>query len=261
MRIHLRKSAIAAITLVASCALAQTPTPVKPMAADAHPSFAVATIKPHDPDSPRQGFEISGDRFGLIDQSVSTLMTYAYSINRHQIDGPAWLGEERYDILGRADIEGEPNLRQQQEMVQKLVAERFQLRFHVKKREMSVYALRIAKGGPKLARAADSDAKFDEHSDGHGLETTRTYTSASLANFVLVEQFFYSSRPLVDQTGLTGQYDFKLHYSYDEVHNTDPDAPPGMFTAIQEQLGLKIEPAKAPVDVYVIDHVEQPSAN
>jgi uncharacterized protein (TIGR03435 family) len=232
------------------------------MAADARPSFAVATIKPHDPDSPRQGFEVNGDRFSILDVSVVTMMTYAYSINRHQVgDGPNWLGETRYDIVGRADIEGEPNLRQQQEMLQKLLADRFALRFHKEEREMDVYALRIAKGGPKLTPAADPKAKFDEHANGRGLETTRTYTSASLSDFVLVEQFFYTSRPLVDQTGLMGRYDFKLNYTYDEVHNTDPNAPPGLFTAIQEELGLKLESTKAPVEVFVVDHVENASAN
>ncbi len=66
---------------------------------------------------------------------------------------------------------------------------------------------------------------------------------------------------MVDKTGLTGKYDFSLHWTPDNVESTDPNAPPGLFTAIQEQLGLKLEPVKAPVDVLVIDHVEKPSAN
>ena len=72
---------------------------------------------------------------------------------------------------------------------------------------------------------------------------------------------FFLDRPLVDQTGLTGHYDFKLTYSYGDAPNSDPGAPPPLFTAIQEQLGLKFEPLKTATDVYVIDHVEQPSAN
>jgi uncharacterized protein (TIGR03435 family) len=262
----LPQSILVAVVLAASAGLSQTATPsitpIQPMTVDAHPSFAVATIKPHDPDSQHQGIEADGDRFRLFDQPVSSMIAYAYSINRLQIvDAPAWLTEVHYDIDGRADIEGEPNLRQQQEMLQKLLADRFQLQFHKSTREMDVYALRIAKGGPKLAPATDPKAKFEEHANGRGLETTRTYTNASMTNFVLVEQFFYSTRPLVDQTGLTGRYDFKLNYTYDEMHNTDQDAPPGMFTAIQEQLGLRLEPIKAPIDVFVIDHVEKPSAN
>jgi len=72
---------------------------------------------------------------------------------------------------------------------------------------------------------------------------------------------FFLDRPVVDQTGLNGRYDFSIHFTKDETHSADPNAPPGIFTAVEEQLGLKFEPTKAPVDVLVIDHVEPPSAN
>jgi uncharacterized protein (TIGR03435 family) len=151
-------------------------------------------------------------------------------------------------------------LRQQQEMLQKLLADRFQLKFHRDKRELPVFALQIAKGGPKLKPAANPDAEADESGNGRGTEQTIVFTSASMGDFTLNEQFFVD-RPVVDQTGLIGKYDFSLRYTYDEAKSTDPDAPPGLFTAVQEQLGLKFEPTKAPVDVFVIDHVEPPSAN
>jgi uncharacterized protein (TIGR03435 family) len=77
------------------------------------------------------------------------------------------------------------------------------------------------------------------------MERIHTYASATIPYFILVEQL-WSDRPLVDQTGLTGRYDFSLRYTYDEAHATDPNAPPGLFTAVQEQLGLKFEPTKAP---------------
>ena len=166
----------------------------------------------------------------------------------------------KFDIDGKSDTEGEPNLAQQREIIQRLLADRFGLRFHRETRALPVYALRLAKGGPKLAPAADPGAKSLEQSSGHDSERTLAYTSATIPYFILVEQF-WCDRPLVDQTGLTGRYDFKLHYTSDEVHSTDPDAPPGLFTAVQEQLGLKFEPAKAPVEVLVIDHIEQPSEN
>jgi uncharacterized protein (TIGR03435 family) len=78
--------------------------------------------------------------------------------------------------------------------------------------------------------------------------------------FLTIKQLFMD-RPLVDETGLTGKYDFKLTYSYGDAPNTDADAPPPMFTAVKEQLGLKFEPVKASVDVMVIDHVAKPTAN
>ncbi|HTV09880.1 MAG TPA: TIGR03435 family protein [Candidatus Aquilonibacter sp.] len=81
-----------------------------------------------------------------------------------------------------------------------------------------------------------------------------------MADFILGMQFFFD-RPLVDRTGIAGRHDFALRYTFDEAHVTDPNAPPGLFTAIQEQLGLKPDAVKAPIGVFAIDHVEPPSAN
>jgi uncharacterized protein (TIGR03435 family) len=231
------------------------------MAADAHPSFAVATIKPHDPDSHHQGFNAVGDRFTVLNQGIVGIMMFAYSLNPHQIVGlPDWAGSAHFDIEGTVDTPGEPDLHQQQEMLQKILADRFQLKFHIEKRELSAYAIQVAKGGPKLTTAANPDAQPDQEGEGHGTEMTQIYTSASIADFVLGMQFFLD-RPIVDQTGLPGRYDFKFRYTFDGASTTDPDAPPGLFTAVQEQLGLKFEPVKAPVDVYVVDRIAKPSAN
>jgi uncharacterized protein (TIGR03435 family) len=236
-------------------------TPINPMAADAHPSFAVAVIKPHDPNSHRQGFNAVGDRYTIRGQSVTSLMMFAYSINKHQIaDTPDWVGNAAYDIEGTVDTPGEPGLRQQQEMLQKLLADRFQLKFHHEMRELPVYALQLEKGGPRLTPAANPNAQPDQDGDSHGKEMTQVYTSASMADFVLGMQFFLD-RPIIDQTGLTGRYDFKLRYTYDDSDNPETNAPPGLFTALKEQLGLKLEATKAQANVIVIDHVERPSEN
>ncbi len=249
------------LALTLARAHAQTPAPVARMAADAHPSFAVAAIKPHDPSSNHQGFNAVGDRYTVRNQTLVSLMMFAYSIDRHQVvDAPAWTGTARFDIEGTTDTPGEPSKLQQQEMLQKLLADRFGLKFHRDKRELSVYAIRIAKGGPKLPPPANPDAQPDQEASGHGTEVTVTITSGSMADFILGMQFFLD-RPLVDQTGLIGRYDFKLRYTHDEARATDPDAPPGKFTAIQEQLGLKLDAVKAPIDVFVIDQVGQPSPN
>jgi uncharacterized protein (TIGR03435 family) len=232
------------------------------MAADTHPSFAVATIKPHDPNSNHQGFDATGERVTARDQSVASLMMFAYGIHPSQIVGaPDWVFQQRYDVEGKTDTPGEPNLRQQQEMLQKLLADRFGLHFRREKRELPVYAIQIAKGGPKLKPAVKPDAEADQDGSGHGTEADLGFTSFSMPNLAMGLQFFVHDRPVIDQTGLTGCYDFKLRYTYDEAHATDPDAPPGLFTAIQEQLGLKLDAVKAPIDVFVIDRVEPPSAN
>jgi uncharacterized protein (TIGR03435 family) len=252
----------AALALAAPPAVSQSTTPAKRMAADAHPSFAVAAIKPNnDPDSRRQGFSAQGDRFTVRDQTVASLMQFAYSIYWRQIvDAPEWVFHDRYDIEGKIDTEGEPNLSQMQEMLQKLLADRFGLKFHRDKRELSVYAIQIAKGGPKLTAAANPDAHPGQKATGNDTDLTQFYTSASMSDFILGMQFFLD-RPIVDQTGLTGRYDIKLHYVPDEARATDPNAPPGLFTAIQQQLGLKLEATKAQTDVFVIDRAERPSPN
>ena len=254
-----------AATVAAGTVFAQAPvpsaTPVARMAVDAHPSFAVATIKPHDPDSRSQGFDAVGDRVSIRNQSVASLIMFAYSIHPKQIvDAPPWTDKDRFDILGTNDTPGEPSLHQQQEMLQKLLADRFGLKFHRDKRELSVYAIQIAKGGPKLKAPAHPELEADQEGNGHGTEMTDNYTNPNMGDFILGEQFFLD-RPIVDQTGLKGRYDFSIRYTVDEAKATDPNAPPGIFTAVQEQVGLKFEPTKASADVFVIDHVEQPSAN
>lgn len=237
------------------------PTPIVLMAEDAHPSFAVAVIKPHDPNSHRQGFNAIGDRYTIRGQSITSLMMFAYSIDKHQIvDMPDWVGNTAYDIEGTVDTPGEPSLRQQQEMLQKLLADRFQLKFHHEMRELPVYALQLEKGGPRLTPAVNPNAQPDQDGESHGNEMTQVYTSASMADFILGMQFFLD-RPIIDQTGLTGHYDFKLRYTYDDSGNLDPNAPPGLFTAIKEQLGLKLQATRAQTNVIVIDHVERPSEN
>jgi uncharacterized protein (TIGR03435 family) len=145
-------------------------------------------------------------------------------------------------------------------MIQKLLADRFQLHFHRDKRELAVYAIRIAKGGPKLNPTVNPDAQPNQHGNNRGTDLTQFYTSTAISDFVLAMQFFLD-RPLVDQTGLAGRYDFKIVYTPDELRTADTNNAPGIFTAIQEQLGLKLEPVKAPCDVFVIDSVERPSAN
>jgi uncharacterized protein (TIGR03435 family) len=252
-----------ASTLIAAPLLAQSPsqTSIQPMAANAHPTFAVATIKPHDPTSPHQGFNTEGRRITIRNESLTKLLMFAYAIHKRQIaDLPDWASGTDYDIVGTTDTPGEPSLRQFQEMIQKLLADRFQLTFHREKRNMPVFAITIAKGGPKLTPAAEPNAEADDFNSANGTEQTIRFKSATVADFALNEQFFLE-RPVVDQTGLTARYDFTLRYTRDETAAPDPDAPPGLFTAIQEQLGLKFQPTKAPIDVLVIDHIARPSAN
>lgn len=253
---------------ISTSAIPQVHTPAPQSNADAPsqtapspPSVEVAVIKPHDPNSTYNAFRFSRNRVSLDNQSILRLIAFAYAINQHQIvDAPVWIRDSRFDIDGKTNAETDPSVPQQQQMVQQLLSDRFGLRLHRDKRELSVYALQVAKGGPRLTKAANASAQPLEHSNGHGYETTQTYTSAAMSDFILVMQFFLD-RPIVDQTGLQGRYDFKLAYTYADAPNTDPDAPPPLFTALQEQLGLRFQPMKAVTDVFVIDRIDQPSPN
>ena len=250
-------------TNAAISADAQTATPAsaKDAGAGATASVDVAAILPHPPNINHNNFKFSRNRFVLEDQSVFKIVSYAYSLNQRQIIGaPDWTRDIHYDINGTTNLTTDATVLQQQQILRQLLEQRFGLRYHREQRELSVYAIQVIKSGPRLMPAADPTLQPLEQGDGHGTQTTQTYTSCSIADFILYMQLF-QDRPLVDQTGLAGRYDFKLAYSVRDAPPQDVDAPPPLFTAVQEQLGLKFRSVKAPVEVFVIDHIEQPTPN
>ncbi len=232
------------------------------MAHDAHPAFEVATVKLSDPSSHRQGIGSEGRRMTLQGQTLTSMMMFAYSVHRQQIVGaPAWAGQDRYDVDGVADQDGEPNLPQMQEMLRKLLAERFGVSLHHDRREMTYYAITVAKGGSKLTPSklsAEDDP--DQNGNGDAKQMTMTFSNNTMDHFALGMQYFLD-KPVVNETGLTGRYDFKLRWLPNELQNTDADAPTSVFTAVQEQLGLKLEVKHGPVDVLILDHVNRPTEN
>lgn len=239
----------------------QAASPMSPMAAGAHPSFEVATIKPADP-SETGNFIVGGRRLVIEGQTVNDLISFAYAVHRKQIvDRPAWLETERFDIDGQADLPGVANLHQVQEMLQKLLLDRFGLKLHRDKRDLSIYVIKVTKGGPKLVQsAANAYGLPTQSGHGQGSQQQRRFTNNSMSDFALGMQN-YMDRPVVDETNLPGRYDFTLRWTPDNVPTNEPGAAPGIFTAIQEQLGLKLEATKGPADVLVIDHIERPSPN
>jgi uncharacterized protein (TIGR03435 family) len=203
-----------------------------------------------------------GRRFSVVHTSLSDLVNFAFGFQQRQILGaPDWFTSESYDISGEPDGEGEPSGKQWQSMVIKLMVDRFQFKFHYEKRELSVYALTVAKGGPKLTRSqSDPGAPGGM---GFGPPGNFGATNSTMADVADALGHGALDRPVVDQTGLTGKFDLKLTWTPDgpPASTESVDAPPDIFTAIQKELGLKLESTKAPVDVLVIDHVERPSAN
>jgi uncharacterized protein (TIGR03435 family) len=249
----------------------EPPPPPKPMAANANAVFEVATIKPSKPDQPGRAFRVNGREFSTINTSVSDLITFAYGLHARQITGaPAWLESDKYDLLAKPDGEGQPNDKQWKTMLQKLLADRFKLTFHRDKKELSVYAITVGKSGPKLTKSeGDPNGLPSLFFRSLGNLPARNATIADLAG---VLQGAVLDRPVVDQTGIAGRYDFQLQWTPDQSQfismgakvpppPDDPAAPPDLFTAIQQQMGLKLESVKAPVEAIVIDKVEKPSEN
>jgi uncharacterized protein (TIGR03435 family) len=249
----------------------EPPPKLPPMAATADPEFEVATIKPSKPDQQGKGFMVKGREFDTINTSLIDLITFAYGIHPKQIVGaPDWAGTDKYDLTAKPDGEGQPNDRQWKTMIQKLLADRFKFAFHHDKKELSVYTLVVAKGGSKMTKS-EGDPNGLPALFFHGLGDLPG-RNATMADFAGVMQTAVLDRPVVDQTGLTGRFDFTLKWSPDESQfgglgikvpppSDKPDAPPNLYQAIQEQMALKLDPVKAPADVLVIDHVDKPSAN
>jgi uncharacterized protein (TIGR03435 family) len=240
------------------------------MKLDATPGFEVATIKPSRPDVQGKGFTMRGKEVLTINTSVNDLIVFAYEVHSRQIVGaPAWMDSERFDVTGQPDTPGRPNLKQFRLMVQKLLADRFQLTYHNDKKELSAYAITVAKSGPKLTK---SEAPGNLPSLGFpklGLLPARNSTIAELAQAM---QGAVLDRPVIDQTGIDGRWDFTLTWTPDPSQfagmgvrvpppTDDPAAPPDLFTAFVQQLGLKLEATRAPVGVMVIDKVQKPSEN
>lgn len=241
----------------------QTVAREQPMAQDAHPAFEVATVKHSDPDDNRRGFHTSGRNLFAENETMNDLISFAYGVQVKQIvDAPAWFGSERFDIKGFPDVPGEPGVDQYREMVRKLLTERFQLQFKREQREMARFTLTVAKGGMKMEPSKSApDAGQDQTGSMNSGHVWWRFTNNSMPEFAQFLQMAVVDRPVVDQTGLKGKYDFKLEWTSSPETSTDPNAAPGFITAMQEQAGLKIEPTKGEVEVLVITHAEQPSAD
>jgi uncharacterized protein (TIGR03435 family) len=233
------------------------------MTKDADPDWEVVAVKPSDPNDRGDHGGVHGPHVTLENQTVESLLSFGYNVQRNQIvDVPGWAKTEHWDVDGIADTNGEPNVLQLQGMARKVLAERFGLKLHRVQRQMPVFALTVSKGGPKLTpntRSPDGQPNEHRRAAGAGWQMY-AYTNTSMPVLAL-DLLSYVDRPIVDQTGLSGRYDFQLKWLTDDDHATDTDAPPGLFTAIQEQLGLKLEAVKAPADVLVVDRVERPGAN
>jgi uncharacterized protein (TIGR03435 family) len=247
------------------------PTPkLPPMDASASPGIEVATIKPTKPDEQQFMLVFRGGRFQTVNISLSKLLAFSYGVHDKQLIGlPSWAETDKYDIDAKPDTDGGPNKKQLQGMVQKLIADRFSLTFHSDKKELSVYVLSVAKTGAKLTKSDNQSGLPGFSLRGLGALMVR---NSSMSDFAGMMQETVLDRPVVDQTGLPGKYDFTLNWTPDDSQfggmaakmpppTGSANPPPALYTAIQEQIGLKLDATNASTDVMVIDHVEKPSEN
>jgi uncharacterized protein (TIGR03435 family) len=213
-------------------------------------TFEVASVKPNKSGRNPGSTSRSGGQMVFENTSLRECIAIAYGIavdREYALLGPAWIGSERYDIV--AKVPAETPREQVLRMLQALLADRFQLRLHREKKELRVYALTVARTGAKLKAVAVRDGSF---SFGPGHISGTAQSMAELAD-KLSRPFFGLGAPVMDSTGLTGVFDFTLEWAPD---NAQADGP-SIFSAMQEQLGLKLEASKRLVEVLAIDHVER----
>ncbi len=236
--------------------------------------FEVASIKPSPEGQPGNGgFNVTATELLGRNTSLADIITFAFEIHLSQLSGlPRWAEIEKYDIAARLPQGGEPSDAQLRTMLKNLLQSRFGLSFHTEQRALSVYAISIGKNGPAgIKMVKNTTNGMRTGSQGLGRVT---FSGATMANFALQLQLRVLDRPVIDQTGLTDRYDFTLNWRPDEFQfpratagqraaavSRGADALPDLFTALQEQLGLKLNATKAPVDVLVIDKVSRPSEN
>jgi len=238
-------------------------------------AFDVVSIKPFDPNGGRTALSLpGGEGLNATYSTVRALIGFAYDIRDPQLmGGPAWRGSDRYDVIARtaADERAAPLNRapsseeiqasdnRTREKTRSILAERFGLVVHRETREQVVYLLTVAKGGSKLKEIATADRH--ETTRGRGRNKGCAATTEMLAGLLSGA----TGRPVVDKTGITGNYDWVLEWSPDAGVRDADSAPAGsgptVFTALQEQLGLRLESGKAPIEMLVVDHLDRPSPN
>ncbi len=254
----LRKFLLLVVAGIAAPAFAQT--------------FDVVSVKPNRSGSGSTSVNADDERYQATNILLKTLIQDAYGLqSREQIIGlPGWANSASFDIDAKFDIETMAKLKAasrdedtklRRTMMEAMLNDRFQLKVHPETKELPIYELTLAKSGSKMTEAKPGDPKGSMNSSNQKL-TVEGIPISSLCNYLSVRLH----RKVVDKTGLPGEYTFMLQWSPDEAAGESPGTTgasplPTLFTALQELLGLKLEPGKGPVDTVVVDHIEMPSEN
>lgn len=254
----------------------EAPPVLKMMAPDANPSFEVATIKPSDPNRPGFGIGLNATNgmFSTRGTTFMDLIKFGYDLHPKQVQGlPSWAESDKYDLSGKPDTPGLASVKLMQVMLQKLMVDRFSFKYHMEKKELTAYVITVAKGGAKIQEEKNSPVA----APGFGGIPQRGFMSrnATIGEFASIVQGQFLDAPVVDQTGFGNtRYTFTLKFTMDPsmrpfggalpdapAPSPDAEAPPDIYAAMEQQLGLHIQKTKAQVDVMVIDKVEKPSDN
>jgi uncharacterized protein (TIGR03435 family) len=239
-------------------------------------AFEVASIKRNSSGSQDTNFRANGGRFNAENWSVRILLRWSYRVQDFEIaEGPNRIDADRYDIEAKAGINA--SLQEMRSMVQGLLQDRFKLALHHDTRELPVYVLTVAKDGPKL-KAGDCitldpntlppPGQRQSAYCGFSSSGNNNIQGTSIPMTILADYLgLVLKRKVIDKTGFAGNFDVSLRWAPDQVSTGNPAVPstdnggPSIFTATQEQLGLRLDSAKGPVEVLVIDHLERPSEN
>lgn len=216
----------------------------------------------------------SVNRFYAQGFSLQALAAAAYSLTPRAISGgPPWTESDLFDILASTPGDIQPNLDEQMAMLRKLLTDRFQLTFHREPKELLIFAITVAKGGSKLKPSTAPPGTLPElintiyPEEKGGVHALLPARNATIMQFAAMMQRAVLDRAVVDQTGLSGTYDFDLEWTPDEnqfggnLPHSVESTKPSLFVAMQEQLGLRLEATRGPVQTIVIDRVERPSQN
>lgn len=256
----------AALWGIAAIAVAQSQPP-------ARPKFEVASIKPSKTGDFNFGFKFMPRRFEAQNTPVRFLIQFAWNVYEFQVSGgPGWAASDHYNIEAVTDQGAGPE--QHRLMLQALLEERFQLKLHRETRQSQVYALVPAKGGIKLqASKQNSDAAPDPASSAPRVSGTYSVGSNGMdATAITLDTFATAlsqmmGRKVIDKTGYTEKFDLHVKWADPSTPGLDPDdsksssTAQSIFSVLQQQLGLKLESTKGPVDLLVIDRLERPSEN
>jgi len=240
-------------------------------------TFKTAAIKPTKPDAQGNTFRVSGHRFETRNTSLSDLISFAYGLHAKQIkNAPVWAEADKYDLTALSDADSQSSETFWRAMLQRYLVEYFKLSFHRDTLELPLYVLTSSGTGPKLTRSKGDPNRLPTLSVTLGGTNAVNAnlaaviaTNANMADLAGVMQRLVLEWPVVDQTGIVGKYDFALNWTPDGSQFGDArakiptptdtgNAPPDLFTAIQDQIGLKLEVVRAPSEVLVLDRVEKP---